>query len=73
MKIEKIQIKKILKNCLKDGLEIIKEKFAEDKKWDWKSTFDHHRDFPVISQSKDNFPCFNLSSYNSSQCFSCSQ
>ncbi|MCK9616198.1 MAG: HEPN domain-containing protein [Lentimicrobiaceae bacterium] len=63
MNIDKEKIKSILEKCLIDGLDLIKKQKEEDKKRDWHFTFEHHDDYPTMSEMDNGMPSFYLNSY----------
>ncbi|MGY0393326.1 hypothetical protein ACW5R3_12310 [Bizionia sp. KMM 8389] len=64
MNINKQKLKSILKECLVDALQIIKEQKKKDEERDWKWTFDHHENFPTMSFFDSGLPSFYLNSYH---------
>lgn len=62
MNIDRESIKSILEQCLCDGLELIRIQKEEDKKRDWHFTFEHHDNYPTMSQLDNGMPSFYLNS-----------
>ena len=63
MKFDKDKLKSILASCLRDGLKRIQIQKGEDKKRDWKFTFEYHNKYPTMSSLTNGMPSFFLHDY----------
>jgi len=64
MNIVKSTLESILKECILESLEIIKEQKEKDRERSWTWTFEHHEKFPTMSYMENGLPSFHLNSYH---------
>jgi len=64
MNIDKSALELIIRECILESLELIKEQKQKDKERGWSWKFENHEKFPIMSFQENGLPSFHLSSFH---------